>query len=91
MRIKTAKEFAAALSVHPNHLNALLKKHTGQNLSTHIRSRLLEEAKILLLQTDWSLQDIGYSIGFADQPNFHLFFKKNTGLTPSEFRKSQHL
>lgn len=91
IRIKTAKEFAAALSVHPNHLNALLKKHTGQNLSTHIRSRLLEETKILLLQTDWSLQDIGYSIGFADQPNFNLFFKKNTGLTPSEFRKSSHL
>lgn len=91
IRIKTAKEFAAALSVHPNHLNALLKRHTGQNVSTHIRSRLLEETKVLLIQTDWSLQDIGYSIGFADQPNFNLFFKKNTGITPSEFRKSYHL
>jgi AraC-like DNA-binding protein len=76
IRIKTAKEFAANLSVHPNHLNALLKKHTGQNISTHIKNRLLEEAKVLLLQTDWNLQDIGYSIGFADQPNFNLFFKK---------------
>jgi len=91
IRIKTAKEFAASLSVHPNHLNALLKKHTGQNISTHIKNRLLEETKVLLLQTDWSLQDIGYSIGFADQPNFNLFFKKNTGLTPSEFRKSYRL
>lgn len=91
IRIKTAKEFAASLSVHPNYLNALLKKHTGQNVSTHIRSRLLEETKVLLLQTNWSLQDIGYSIGFADQPNFNLFFKKNTGITPAEFRKSYHL
>lgn len=91
IRIKTAKEFAASLSVHPNHLNALLKKHTGQNISTHIKNRLLEEAKVLLLQTDWSLQDIGYSMGFADQPNFNLFFKKNTGITPSEFRKNFHL
>lgn len=91
IRIKTVKEFAAALAVHPNYLNALLKKHTGQNVSTHIRSRLLEETKILLVQTDWSLQDIGYSIGFADQPNFNLFFKKNTGVTPSEFRKNYHL
>ena len=91
IRIKTAKEFASSLAVHPNHLNALLKKHTGQNISTHIRNRLLEEAKVLLLQTTWSLQDIGYSIGFADQPNFNLFFKKNTGVTPSEFRKSYHL
>jgi AraC-like DNA-binding protein len=84
---KTAKEFAASLDVHPNYLNTLLKKHTGQNVSTHIRNRLLKEAKILLLQTDWTLQEIGYSIGFAEQPNFSLFFKKNTGITPAAFRR----
>ncbi|MBT2560253.1 AraC family transcriptional regulator [Pedobacter sp. ISL-68] len=88
IRIKTAKEFAYNLNVHPNYLNELLKKHTGQNASTHIRNRILEEAKVLLLQTDWSLQDISYSIGFAEQPNFNLFFKKNTGTTPAEFRRS---
>ncbi|HEY9046703.1 MAG TPA: AraC family transcriptional regulator, partial [Ohtaekwangia sp.] len=76
IRMRTAKEFAASLDVHPNHLNALLKKHTGQNVSTHIKSRLLEQAKVLLLQTDWTLQDIAYSIGFTEQPNFNLFFKK---------------
>ncbi|MFA6085266.1 AraC family transcriptional regulator [Mucilaginibacter sp.] len=88
IRLKTAKEFAADLSVHPNYLNAVLKKHTGQNVSTHIRNRLLEETKALLLQTDWTMQDIGFSIGFAEQPNFNSFFKKNTGFTPSEFRKA---
>lgn len=85
--MKTAKEFAANLNVHPNYLNTLLKKHTGQNVSTHIRTRLLEEAKSLLLQTDWTLQDIGYCIGFAEQPNFSLFFKKNAGITPAEYRR----
>jgi AraC-like DNA-binding protein len=89
--LKTAKEFASSLSVHPNHLNAVLKKHTGQNVSTHIRNRLLEETKILLLQTDWTLQDVGYSIGFNEQSNFNLFFKKNTGFTPAEFRKAANL
>jgi AraC-like DNA-binding protein len=88
IRIKTAKEFAGVLKMHPNYLNTLLKKHTGQNASTHIRSRILDEAKALLIQTDWSLQEIGYSIGFAEQPNFTLFFKKNTGFTPAEFRKN---
>jgi AraC-like DNA-binding protein len=85
--MKTVKEYAASLHVHPNYLNALLKKHTGQNVSSHIRNRLLEEAKLLLLHTDWSLQDIGHSIGFAEQPNFSLFFKKNAGITPAGFRK----
>jgi AraC family transcriptional activator of pobA len=87
IRIKTAKEFANNLEVHPNHLNVLLKKHTGQNVSTHIKSRLLEESKVLLLQTNWTLQDIGQAIGFADQPNFSQFFKKNVGITPAEFRR----
>lgn len=87
IQLKTAKEFAASLSVHPNYLNLLLKKHTGQNVSTHIRNRLVEAAKSLLLQTSWSLQDIGYSIGYAEQSNFNLFFKKNTGYTPAGFRK----
>nr|WP_254092972.1 helix-turn-helix domain-containing protein [Dawidia soli] len=36
------------------------------------------------------MQDIGYSIGFAKQPNFNLIFKKNTGITPAEFRKQYH-
>jgi len=89
IRIKTAKEFASQLALHPNHLNALLKKHTGQTVSTHIRNRLLEESKILLLQTDWTLQDIGFSLGFGDQPNFSQFFKKNVGATPDHFRR-QH-
>lgn len=86
VKMRTAKEFADNLSLHPNHLNVLLKKHTGQNVSTHIKNRLLEESKALLIQTDWTLQEIGYCIGFADQPNFSQFFKKNTGITPNEFR-----
>ncbi|MFD0751950.1 helix-turn-helix domain-containing protein [Mucilaginibacter calamicampi] len=91
IRIKTAQEFADNLAVHPNHLNVLLKKHTGQNVSAHIKHRLLEESKALLLQTDWTLQDIGYAIGFADQPNFSQFFKKNAGITPAEFRRGYSL
>jgi len=88
IRLKTAKEFASSMALHPNYLNELLKKQTGENVSTHIKNRLLEEAKVLLLQTDWSLSDVSFSLGFADQPNFNQFFKKNTGLTPTEFRKS---
>ncbi|XZF15837.1 AraC family transcriptional regulator [Chitinophagaceae bacterium MMS25-I14] len=88
VQVKTAKEFADKLLLHPNHLNALLKKHTGQNVSTHIKNRLLEESKVLLLQTDWTLQDIGFAIGFADQPNFSQFFKKNMGITPATFRRN---
>jgi len=85
---KTAQEFADKLFIHPNHLNALLKKHTGKNVSTHIKTRILEESKVLLAQTDWSVQQIAYAMGFADQPNFSQFFKKMAGVSPGDFRKN---
>lgn len=88
LRIRTAKEFADNLNLHPNYLNTLLKRYTGDNISTHIKNRLIEESKVLLLQTEWSLQNIAYSIGYAEQSNFSLFFKKNVGVTPGEFRKN---
>ena len=84
---RTAKEFAATMLIHPNYLNRVLKQHTGQNVSAHIKGGILDECKALLLQTSWSLEQISYSVGFSDQPNFNFFFKKNTGLTPSESRK----
>ncbi|MBT2560269.1 helix-turn-helix domain-containing protein [Pedobacter sp. ISL-68] len=88
IRIRTAKEFAQNLDMHPNYLNAVLKKHTGQNVSAHIRDRILEESKTLLLYTSWSLQNISYCLGFAEQPNFTIFFKRNTGVTPASFRRN---
>jgi AraC family transcriptional regulator, transcriptional activator of pobA len=89
IRIKTAKQFAGRLFVHPNHLNMLLKRHTGLNVSAHIKKRLLEESKALLVGTDWTLETISFTIGFSDQPNFSVFFKKCTGLTPAGYRRSR--
>ena len=88
IKLRTAQEFADTLKLHPNYLNRILKKRTGQNVSTHIKGRLLDECKALLLQTTWSLEQISYAVGFSDQPNFYFFFKKNTGFTPNSFRKS---
>ncbi|MCL4641943.1 MAG: helix-turn-helix transcriptional regulator [Olivibacter sp.] len=87
IRLRTAQEFAFSLNLHPNYLNRILKKRTGQNVSTHIKGRLLDECKALLIQTTWTLDQISYAVGFSDQPNFNFFFKKNTGYTPNAFRK----
>jgi AraC family transcriptional regulator, transcriptional activator of pobA len=91
IRLKTARNFAEELAIHPNHLNALLKRQTGLNVSAHIKSRLLEQSKVLLLQTDWSLQDIAFAVGFAEQSNFSHFFKKQTGISPINFKKTNIL
>ncbi|GAB2555961.1 helix-turn-helix transcriptional regulator [Spirosoma areae] len=88
IRMRTAQEYARKLNLNPSYLNGLVKKHTGQPISTLIKNRLVEESKALLVQTDWTLQQISQIIGFADQPNFSQFFKKYVGITPNEFRRS---
>lgn len=88
IRLRTAQAYAQQLNLNPSYLNGLVKKYTGQPISTIIKNRLVEESKALLVQTDWTLQDISYIIGFADQPNFSQFFKKYVGVTPNEFRRS---
>lgn len=64
-----------------------IKKAYRTKCERHIKGRLLDECKALLLQTSWTLEQISYAVGFSDQPNFNFFFKKNTGFTPSAFRK----
>lgn len=87
-QLKTAAEFAEQLHVHPNYLNALVRKQTGKTLREHIQDRLLHEAKSLLVQTDWGINEISNGLGFSGQAAFTSFFKKKASVSPSEFRKT---
>ncbi|WP_281232883.1 helix-turn-helix domain-containing protein [Flavobacterium gelatinilyticum] len=86
LELRTAKDFAARLSVHVNHLNKVLKESTGKTTTELISSRLTNEAKILLKQTDWNISEIAYSLGFEELAHFSNFFKKQTSFTPLAFR-----
>ena len=88
LELKTAQEFADRLAVHVNHLNRAVKDVTGKPTSTHIASRITDEAKALLLHTTWSVAEIAYSLGFAYPTYFNNFFKKQTGITPLACRKA---
>lgn len=84
--IKSAAEFAASLNIHVNHLNKVLKDITGKTTSDIIKSRLTQEAKILLRQTQWNISEISFSLGFEEIAHFSNFFKMQTSYSPSEFR-----
>jgi AraC family transcriptional regulator, transcriptional activator of pobA len=86
LALRTAKEFADRLSVHVNHLNKVLKENTGKTTSDMISTRILQEAKILLKQTNWNVSEIAYSLGFEEVAHFSNFFKKHTTLAPLAFR-----
>ncbi len=84
--LRTAKDYADRLAIHVNHLNKVLKENTGKTTTHFISSRIAQEAKILLAQTDWNVSEIAYSLGFEEVAHFSNFFKKQVGLSPLAFR-----
>lgn len=86
LKLRTAKDYAARLSVHANHLNKVLKENTGKTTTELISNRIMQEAKILLKETDWNISEIAYSLGFEEIAHFSNFFKKYSAVTPLGFR-----
>ena len=84
--LRTANDFARQLAVHVNHLNKVLKENTGKTTTDLISGRIVQEAKILLKQTDWNISEISYSLGFEEVAHFSNFFRKQTSLSPVAFR-----
>ncbi len=88
LQLKSPADYAHALSVHINHLNRSVKETTGKTTSMHIANRLAQEARALLLHTNWNISDIAYSLGFEYPSYFTNFFKKQTGMSPNQARNS---
>lgn len=86
LRLKTASDYAAHLSVHANHLNRAVKEITGKTTTEHIADRITQEAKALLTHTKWNVSEIAYTLGFEYPAYFNNFFKKQTNQTPGSFR-----
>jgi AraC family transcriptional regulator, transcriptional activator of pobA len=86
LNLRTARDFADRLAVHVNHLNKVLKENTGKTTTDIISSRVVQEAKVLLKQTDWNISEIAWCLGFDEVAHFSNFFKKQTALAPLRFR-----
>lgn len=84
---QTVKEYADLLSVTPNHLSQAIKAASGKNALQFIADRLTVEAKSLVQYTSFNVTEIAYQLGFSDAANFSKFFRKQTGASPSDFRK----
>jgi len=86
LKLRTAKEYAERLAVHVNHLNKVLKETTGKTTTSLIGNRIIQEAKILLKQTNWTVSEIAWCLGFEEVAHFSNFFKKQTSVAPASFR-----
>lgn len=86
VELKTAKDFADRLYIHVNYLNRALKDTTGKTTSEIIANRVIQEAKLLLQQTNWAIKEIAYSLGYEDVAHFSNFFRKQTSFSPIIYR-----
>nr|WP_315245085.1 helix-turn-helix transcriptional regulator [uncultured Flavobacterium sp.] len=86
IKLKNANEFAIQLNIHTNTLNRALKETTGKTTTSWIAERIIKETKALLQYSNWDIAEIAYVLGFEHSSNFHIFFKKQLGITPLQFR-----
>ena len=84
---KPLQHFAKQLSTHPNHLNAVIKRKKQKTAIAFLHEEICLEAQSLLNQTEQSIKQIAFTLGFSDPSHFNNFFKKQTGKTPASYRK----
>jgi AraC family transcriptional activator of pobA len=79
--------FARELGVSPGHLNVLCRHHLGRGAKDVLAERLSVEARRLLLYSDRSAAQVGYTLGFSDPSYFARFFRRENGRSPTAFRQ----
>ena len=83
----SVENYAEQLYITPKNLNRALQQIVNQNFTTLLQNRITLEAKRLLSFSSLTVNQIGSQLGFEDSSYFSRFFKKNTSLSPIEFRQ----
>ena len=86
IKLRSAADYALHLNIHVNHLNRAVGETTGKTTTQIIAERVLQEAKVLLKHTSWSISEIAYALGYSEVTHFSNFFKKHIQISPLQFR-----
>ena len=84
--LPTVRYFAEQLHLSPNYFGDLIRKETGRTAQEQIQLHLIDRAKELICDTERSVSDIAYELGFQYPQHFSRLFKKVVGQTPVEYR-----
>lgn len=74
------------VDLSPNYLSALFKDEVGITISEYIQKERIDEAKKLLVSSNYSILDIATWLNFCDQSYFTRIFKKYTGVSPKKYK-----
>lgn len=83
----TVAELADRLNTHRSHLHRLFAHHLGVSTQAYLKEQRIRRAATLLRDTDRSITDIAYALGFAATQHFATTFKARYGLTPTNYRQ----
>jgi len=86
--LHSTKDYAALLHMTPNALTKLVKATSNKTPSALIAERIIIEAKRELYLSDKSVEEIALELGYDDPFYFSRFFKKQTNISPSIYRKT---
>ncbi|WP_419869243.1 AraC family transcriptional regulator [Chryseobacterium sp. CT-SW4] len=84
---KSIAYYASLLNITPKHLNRITQTVVRKTASEIITERVMLEAKRMLIYLDESLVDIAFKLGYEEYSYFVRVFRKNTGITPTQFIK----
>lgn len=81
----SVKTIASALNLHPNYLSRIFKSEVGVSLTGYTKARKLDEAKNLLVNSDYSITEIAEMMGYGSLSYFSKDFRKIYGNSPTHF------
>lgn len=84
----SVSDVAKYVGVHQGYLHRIFKTNTGNTINDFIVKLRIEKAKKLLEHTTFNIMNVATEVGINNQQYFVSFFKKATGMSPSEYRKS---
>lgn len=83
----TLNEISEAVGISPSYLSGVFAEGMGIGLNAYLNDYRIRQAKRFLDETNLNISEIGYKCGFNSAQSFTRVFKKNTGMTPKQFRE----
>ena len=85
------EKLANSLNASKHHVSQIINEHLGVSFFEYVNQLRVEEARQLLAETtrsDLHVIEVAYAVGFNNKVSFNTAFKKATGMTPTEYRRS---
>jgi len=88
---RTVDFYADQLYLSKSHFTRVIIEFTGKTPNRIIDEMILNESRILLTSTSFTINEIAMQLNFKDQSNFGKFFKNNIGISPKAYRNTNQL